>query len=601
MKKTFTLLFTSFSFYCFSQQQGPVIEATYLPVRGTAISEIWDITYNTLTVPAGGQDMVWDYSGQFLNPTDTFKIETFHPNTTPYFQYFPTATHASFLRTPLNNLSDSLYLYYIIDTAGLHNLGGFNIKTATNNTVGYDTTSIINPSEFQIPDEVAYGMLKYDTSEYVTYGTFSNLPIKIKGTKYKEMKAYGYGKLKMPNGSSFNDVLLARENIKTVDSVLLPGSTSFVIAQVKKYIQYSFLRNNTFGSSYLMYLYVDSTNTIVDNGWYSLPADFGSISGTVYDSLNENNVVTSGEAYLYRENSNFSKDDILDKTQLTTSGTYQFDSIPYGQYRVSIRPNLTLYPHALTTYWGDSLNGNSAPVINTADSVLGGTYTPDSTSTGNNIHLQYHTDSVGIGQISGSLDLDYGLGIIGSPDLGIGIRDVIPGVDVIVRKKPGGTAMRQVKTDFSGNFSLSNLSDGNYDLFVDIPGLLMAGTYDFTIAGGTLVSCLDFSSGKDSIHPTCQMVGVYEQYKKSTDLMDIYPNPYSSSTTIKMNITEKGDVLLEVYNVLGEKIHTLDKSQKQAGTYSYNFSAKSLNHSSGMYFVRLTVGNKTSVLKIIEQ
>ncbi len=617
MKKTFTLLFTSFSLFCFAQQQGPVIEATYLPVRGTAISEIWDITYNTLTVPAGGQDMEWDYSGQFLNPTDTFKIETFHPNTTPYFQYFPTATHASFLRTPLNNLSDSLYLYYIIDTAGLHNLGGFNIKTATNNTVGYDTTSIKNPSEFQIPDEVAYGMLKYDTSEYVTYGTFSNLPIKIKGTKYKEMKAYGYGKLKMPNGSIFNDVLLARENIKTVDSIfvdlssngnydfypLLPGNQSNPI--VNKYIQYSFLRNNTFGSSYLMYLYVDSTNTIVDNGWYSLPADFGSISGTVYDSLNENNVVTSGEAYLYRENSNFSKDDILAKTQLTTSGTYQFDSIPYGQYRVSIRPNLTLYPHALTTYWGDSLNGNSAPVINTADSVLGGTYTPDSNSTGNNIHLQYHTDSVGLGQISGTLNLVHSFGIIANPDLNNGIRsnNPIPGVDIIVRSKPGGIAMREIKTDPSGYYIIGDLDDGAYDLFVDIPGLDMKGTYEFEIAGATAINCLDFTSGMDSIHHyVCQDIPAnVPKSIKSANLLDVYPNPYKFATTVKINVSVKSTVLLEVYNVLGEKIQTLDNSEKIAGSYSYNFSAKALNYSAGLYFIKLSMGNNVSVLKIMEQ
>ena len=53
----------------------------------------------------------------FIYPTDTFKIETFHPDSVVnghcFSQYFPNATHASFLRTPLNNLSDSIYLYYI--------------------------------------------------------------------------------------------------------------------------------------------------------------------------------------------------------------------------------------------------------------------------------------------------------------------------------------------------------------------------------------------------------------------------------------------------------------------------------------------------------
>ena len=56
-----------------------------------------------------------------------------------------------------------------------------------------------------------------------------------------------------------------------------------------------------------------------------------------------------------------------------------------------------------------------------------------------------------------------------------------------------------------------------------------------------------------------------------------------------------------MYNTLGQKIETLDNSHKQTGTYKYTFSAKSLNYSSGMYFIKLTAGNKTNVLKIIEQ
>jgi hypothetical protein len=39
----------------------------------------------------------------------------------------------------------------------------------------------------------------------------------------------------------------------------------------------------------------------------------------------------------------------------------------------------------------------------------------------------------------------------------------IPGVDVIVKKKPGGTVVR-TKSDGSGSFSLDTLAPGNYEL-----------------------------------------------------------------------------------------------------------------------------------------
>ena len=82
--------------------------------------------------------------------------------------------------------------------------------------------------------------------------------------------------------------------------------------------------------------------------------------------------------------------------------------------------------------------------------------------------------------------------------------------------------------------------------------------------------------------------------------MSAYPNPYSDFATIVVNNPETSTVILEVYNTLGEKVQTLNNSQKQAGTYKYTFSAKNLNLSGGMYFVKLTVGNKTNVLKLIE-
>lgn len=580
MKKIATILFLSSSLVSFSQ--APVIEATYLPVRGTAIKEIWDITPNTLTVPDTGINKIWNYYGEFLGGIDTFKIQTFHPDTLvnglSYSQYFPNATHASYLRSPLNNLTDSLYSYYIIDAEGLHMLGGFNIRAQSANNVGYDTTAIMSPSELLTPSIITYGMVKYDTSKYITYGKYSNIPIKIKGTKYKEMRGVGYGTLTMPNNAVFNNVLLAKQIINTVDSVFSLGSGTFMTVFPSSFVDYSFLRNNTFGSSYLMYLNVNINNTSTNYGWYALPVDFGSISGTVHDSIN-GAPTTNGEALLYRENSNFAKNDILDKSILDGSGNYQFDSIPYGEYRVAIRPDSTNYPTAFTTYFGDTTNWlDATPIITTAN------------STGNDINLQYHPVSTGSGIVSGSINLDSD----------IRTSNPIPGVDIIVKKNPGGIAVQEVKTGISGDFQLNSLNNGNYELFVDIPGLHMSGTYNIIVISGTVLNDLDFTVGTDSIHPNTEFVGIKELYKND-NLLGAYPNPYTSNTVIKINVSEKCDVLLEVYNLLGEKIKTLDNSQKTTGSYTYNFNAKNLNLPAGIYVVKLSAGNKTSVLKIIEQ
>jgi len=51
MKKILTLSFLAFSLLSFGQ--GPVIEGTYLPVRGTSVKQVWD-TSSVFTIPAGG-------------------------------------------------------------------------------------------------------------------------------------------------------------------------------------------------------------------------------------------------------------------------------------------------------------------------------------------------------------------------------------------------------------------------------------------------------------------------------------------------------------------------------------------------------------------
>jgi len=53
--------------------------------------------------------------------------------------------------------------------------------------------------------------------------------------------------------------------------------------------------------------------------------------------------------------------------------------------------------------------------------------------------------------------------------------------------------------------------------------------------------------------------------------------------------------------VLGEKIQTIEKNQKQPGLYTYGFNAKIFGYPSGIYIVKLTANNKISMLKIIEQ
>jgi hypothetical protein len=590
MKKIFTLL--AFATAALVNAQAPtptppVIEGTYYPVRNTSIKQVWDKVPGHMNVPVVGQNVTWNYSSQFSSPNDTFSFAFKDPSQTPYASYFPNATHSTYMRTPFNNISDSLYSYWNVNYNGLFNVGGYSNKHE------YDSVFYTNPMEFYSPSLLTYLDTRTDTCYTTIYAKrLSGFRVKIKERKIKTSTYNAWGTLILPNGT-YNNVASVKENNSVIDSVFIDWANnnnySFFTTQGSSSVLHQFLRNNTFGSAFLMYLSANPTNTQVSYGWYTLPVDFGSISGSVYTSTTEATPITSGEAYLYRENSNFVRQDILAKAKIDALGNYKFDSIPYGEYRIAVRPTPSVYPNALITYYGDTTNWIDASTI----------ITTTLTSPGHKIHVKFHQPPAGTNGIHGQIMLD--LGVQRSPNAGkMMSSNPIPGVGIVVKRNPGSSTARTIVTDGNGEYDLGSLENGGYVLFVDIPGMHMTGTYSFNVNGTASVTGLDYKVGTDSIHPF-NTVGIKELKNSEGGFMSAYPNPYTTSSTILLNMPQGDDMTLEVYNILGAKVATLDKGNKQAGTYTYTFGAKRSGFSAGVYFVKLTVGNKTDVIKIVEQ
>ncbi|QQS35946.1 MAG: T9SS type A sorting domain-containing protein [Ignavibacteriales bacterium] len=81
------------------------------------------------------------------------------------------------------------------------------------------------------------------------------------------------------------------------------------------------------------------------------------------------------------------------------------------------------------------------------------------------------------------------------------------------------------------------------------------------------------------------------------ELMQNYPNPFNPSTKIQFSIPQSSIVLLEVYNINGEKAATLVSEELNQGIYSYEWNAGSL--ASGVYFYSLTAGSFREIRKMI--
>jgi hypothetical protein len=88
----------------------------------------------------------------------------------------------------------------------------------------------------------------------------------------------------------------------------------------------------------------------------------------------------------------------------------------------------------------------------------------------------------------------------------------------------------------------------------------------------------------------------------ASKLYNNYPNPFNPETTLSFSIKEKGRVVLEVFNIKGQKIRSLINEEMNPGFYDIVWDGNNENNmpvGSGMYFYRLQHKEFSSVKKMI--
>ena len=77
----------------------------------------------------------------------------------------------------------------------------------------------------------------------------------------------------------------------------------------------------------------------------------------------------------------------------------------------------------------------------------------------------------------------------------------------------------------------------------------------------------------------------------------MYPNPFNPQVTIEYQVSEPANIILEIYNIRGQKISELKNEFVFPGIYSLNWSGT--NHPSGIYFVILHSSNSVAKQKMM--
>ena len=94
----------------------------------------------------------------------------------------------------------------------------------------------------------------------------------------------------------------------------------------------------------------------------------------------------------------------------------------------------------------------------------------------------------------------------------------------------------------------------------------------------------------------CSVTGINDVYENVTNIV-IYPNPFSSVTTISWQMGKTSRVTLKVLDIVGRTVATLVDEQRPQGKYETRFNAGTLPK--GIYFCQLKAGEFTQTRKMI--
>lgn len=115
-----------------------------------------------------------------------------------------------------------------------------------------------------------------------------------------------------------------------------------------------------------------------------------------------------------------------------------------------------------------------------------------------------------------------------------------------------------------------------------------------------------FTPGQTAINSgyieiTNDLTGVDEMLPQVFEFSN-YPNPFNPETNIHFNLSNVSDVELEIFNLKGQKVKTLIKSELDRGDYKYVWNGLDENNkqaASGIYFIRLKTDDQILIRKTI--
>ena len=131
-----------------------------------------------------------------------------------------------------------------------------------------------------------------------------------------------------------------------------------------------------------------------------------------------------------------------------------------------------------------------------------------------------------------------------------------------------------------------------------IPTSLLSNTsYRIRIVSIWNTTLSDTSDTDFSLTDPAGMNNTNQNVPIDFNLVQNYPNPFNPSTIIRYGLPQRSQVLLTIFNTLGQQVATLFQGEQEAGYHEVGFDGSNL--ASGVYLYRLTAGSFVQTRKLL--
>jgi hypothetical protein len=318
------------------------------------------------------------------------------------------------------------------------------------------------------------------------------------------------------------------------------------------------ITGDIYGNSYVCGTFIGTANMLEgkplggsgeDGFFLAKYTHFHDIQGSVKTS--EGDIFNTGYAKLFGRTL-FQRAPLNDSVTLAVDGSFLFGHVPYGEYIVTIIPDVESSDAFVQTYYPSAEHWETATVIEVNEEVL-----PEELV----IEMQTRADLTTGAYLEGSVTEQDSSDLFKNSHAYKGRPSKKATVVIAGNSQQKSTyeIVATTETDAAGNFSFTGVPDGFYYLWADIPGLPVEDAYFIEISGNQFISSLNYLVNEEKVWP--EGLPIYSAISRNeiNDHFHIYPNP--AADYFMLQLLGSSNAIIDIFNSTGQHLNHIPVSE----------------------------------------